>query len=263
MSPLDGGIRATHMLYWLASRGVILRGNERRLLSLRNSLAGRRAFVLGNGPSLAQVDLDTLSGELTIGSNALFLAYQRTTFRPTFYTVEDRLFAEDRGVELSSRAESIKIIPEDLRYAIPGDDGTIWINFVRRYPDFPRFSNDFASRVYWGGTVSFLNLQLAWYLGSREVYLLGFDHDYTEPSRNDQVEGNIVTSAGPDPNHFDPGYFGPGRRWHIPRVERMERAYVEAARAFDQGGGRIYNATAGGRLELFERVDLGDVLSRS
>src|SRR6185295_17903585 len=48
---------------------------DRRILALNAALRGRHAgrccFVLGNGPSLAQVDLTALAGEISIGMNSI------------------------------------------------------------------------------------------------------------------------------------------------------------------------------------------------
>ena len=73
----------------------------------------------------------------------------------------------------------------------------------------------------------------------------------------DHVEenGNEWTSGGDDPNHFHPDYFGKGYRWHNPRLDRMELAYRKAKRVFEADGRRVVNATLGGKLEVFERVD--------
>ena len=71
--------------------------NKNKLSALKNCYMGRRAFIIGNGPSLRNTDIQKLKGEITIGSNSIFLLFEDTGFRPTFYTVEDRLVAEDRA----------------------------------------------------------------------------------------------------------------------------------------------------------------------
>ena len=229
--------------------------NEQNRLKIKNIYEGERAFIIGNGPSLNKIDLNKLKSEVTIASNSIFLLFNETDFRPTFYTVEDTLVAEDRSKEINKLHGMYKIFPIDLKkYLIP-DENTIYINFQRNYKNFPKFSSNFAKRVYWGGTVTFLNLQLAYYLGSREVYLVGIDHNYKQPSPADIVEGNVITSQTADINHFDPEYFGPGYRWHDPKVDRMEQAYIEAKRFYESHGGKIYNATVGGKLEVFPRID--------
>ncbi|MCK4829996.1 hypothetical protein KA005_80495 [bacterium] len=108
--------------------------------------------------------------------------------------------------------------------------------------------------VWVGGTVSYICLQLAYYMGFSDVYLIGFDHNYTKPD-NVITDGTEWTSQGDDPNHFHPGYFGKGKRWHDPRVDRMEMAYKKAQIYFAADGRKICNATVGGCLEVFDRVD--------
>ena len=67
------------------------------------------------------------------------------------------------------------------------------------------------------------------------------------------VEGNDITSVHDDPNHFAPEYFGKGKRWHLPRVERMEQGFAKARKHFERNKRSVFNATAGGHLEVFER----------
>lgn len=234
--------------------------HRKRTQQLRDRYAGRRCFVIGNGPSLSQTLLDLLTNEVTIASNGIFLLFGETSFRPTFYTVEDRLVAEDRAPTINELRGVPKIFPADLWAHLKEDEDTIWVNFKRgHYHGFPKFSDRFDEIVYWGGTVTFVNLQLAWHLGCHEVYLVGVDHSYRPPSSSDDVEGNVITSQSADVNHFHPDYFGPGYRWHDPNVDRMELAYVEAHRFFIEHGGVIYNATVGGKLEIFPRVDYGQI----
>jgi hypothetical protein len=246
-----------------AGCGVGLTSNERRLLGLKNRHAGRRAFVIGNGPSLRQTDVTKLAGEITIGSNGIFLLTEENGFRPTFYTVEDSLVAEDRAAAICQYSGTTKIVPLDLSRWVRRDRDTIYVNFLRYPPTFPRFSPTFEQYAYWGGTVTFLNLQLAYFLGIREVYLIGVDHNYQSPAKFDDVNGTVITSRSVDLNHFHPDYFGPGYRWHDPQVQRMETAYREAKRFFNAHGGMIYNATMGGQLEVFPRVEFRRVLEEA
>ena len=57
--------------------------------SLKGKYAGRRGFVIGNGPSLCIDDLARLTDEITVASNQIYLAFDKTPWRPTFYTIED------------------------------------------------------------------------------------------------------------------------------------------------------------------------------
>jgi hypothetical protein len=238
--------------YEMAGRGISLTRNEAKLLALKDKHHGRRAFIIGNGPSLNQTDVRWLKDEITIGCNAVFLMFDEMGFLPTYYTVEDVLVAEDRADAINSIRGTTKILPRDLNYCLKPDEDTIYINFIRDYSrQVPNFSSDFVRHVFWGGTVTYLNIQLAYYLGCHEVYLIGVDHSYKVP---DYAQGTVITSREADVNHFHPDYFGPGYRWHDPKVERMEIAYREAKQFFDENGGVIYNASARTQLDVFSRV---------
>lgn len=245
--------------YAMSLNGSVLTRNEKKLLSLKNIYRGRRGFIIGNGPSLNKLDLNLLKDEITIGCNGIFMLFAQMNYLPTFYTVEDTLVAEDRAEMINKIRGITKIFPYDLRYCLKSDPDTVFINFLRRYSGFPKFSTQGESLIYWGGTVTFMNMQLAHYLGIREVYLIGMDHNYKAPSKVDEQKGCVITSHSSDVNHFHPDYFGPGYRYHDPMVERMEVAYRKAKEAYEDNGGFIYNATSGGKLEVFDRVEFSSL----
>lgn len=243
--------------YRAASRGCPLTPNERRLAGYRDRHRGQRAFILGNGPSLNRCDLRLLKDEITFGVNSIFLNYDKMGFHPSYYVVEDVLVAEDRAEQINAYRGPVKFFGNYLSYCLSGSQDTHWLNVRFRYddyPGFPRFSQDALRMVWVGGTVSYLCLQLAYYMGFSQVYLVGFDHSYTIPE-DAKIAGTRITSVSDDPNHFHPGYFGRGYRWHDPRVDRMEKAYRRAKAVFESDNRMIFNATDGGNLEVYPRVD--------
>jgi hypothetical protein len=105
--------------------------------------------------------------------------------------------------------------------------------------------------VFEGSTVTFVALQIAFHLGFQDVILVGVDHSFTS-----QGEPNAaVVSDGADLNHFSPAYFGKGFRWQLPDLAASERAYRLAHRAYESAGRRVMDATIGGKLEVFPKVD--------
>ena len=52
---------------------------------LENIGLGKRVFLVGNGPSLNDMDLDLLENEDTIAMNRIELIYEKTKWRPTYY----------------------------------------------------------------------------------------------------------------------------------------------------------------------------------
>ena len=243
------GLAEAHWISQLAE-------NRTRLAALKNQRFGGRAFVIGNGPSLARMDLRSLEGELTFGSNGLFLLERVYRFRPTVYVVEDRLFAEDRVTDINAYDGTLKLFPWDQRERLQGH---AYLPLVREYNPYPRFSTDISTAVYTGWTVTYILLQLALYVGATQVILVGVDGTY--PNVIDQPEKGIVVSETADDNHFTSDYFGPGKRFHKPQPERVRIAYEHAKECFRLAGGEILNATSGGTLDVFSRVNLHDVLN--
>lgn len=249
--------------YRTAALGYPLTANEKRLIAFKNKHRGERVFIIGNGPSLNKCDLSLLGNEYSFGVNSIFL---KDGFMPTYYVVEDTFVAEDRHKEIHALRGTTKFFGNYLRYCIPESPETVWMN-VRadygNYPNFPNFSKNAARELWVGGTVIYLCLQLAYFMGFSEVDLIGIDHSYTIPTdaeiSNVRETGADILSNSGDPNHFHPDYFGKGYRWHDPKVDRMERAYVRALQAFGADGRIIRNATVGGKLEVFERVNYKDL----
>ncbi len=243
--------------YRLASvSGAFAGENERKFRLFKNKHRGDRCFIIGNGPSLNNLDLTKLSGETCFGVNAIYTNFNKMGFYPTYYVLEDNLVAEDRFEEINEYRESTKFIGSHLSYCINTDEKTVWLNTImdyREYENFPHFSTNAVRRLWVGGTVTYLCLQLAYFMGFEKVYLIGFDHNYVI-SDHVEVNGTELTSTADDENHFNADYFGKGKRWHDPRVDRMEQAYIKAKKFFELDGRHIYNSTAGGKLEVFERV---------
>jgi hypothetical protein len=214
---------------------------------------------MGNGPSLRKCDLNLLAEEVTIVSNAHFLIWDELEYVPTYLTVEDVLVAEDRADDLKGLTGIIRLFPFDLRKTLGhATESRLYVRFPRHYAGSPRFSDNLSRCAYWGGTVSFLNLQLAAYLGCNPIILIGFDHSYQVPEKRDP--GYVITSTTKDVNHIHPDYFGPGFRWHDPNVERMERSYREARGYAEAQGIEILNATVGGELKTFKRVEFDSLV---
>jgi hypothetical protein len=92
---------------------------------------------------------------------------------------------------------------------------------------------------------------VAFHLGFREVVLLGVDHSFTTKGKPHEE----VVSTGDDPNHFDPKYFGRGFRWQLPDLETSELAYRIADFVYRESGRNIVDATVGGQLRVFPRLE--------
>lgn len=237
-----------------------------RLRKLREKYRNHsRCFLIGNGPSLNETDLNALKDEVTFAVNGFFLKSRDLGWFPTFYLVEDHLVAEDRAHWINKLRGPIKLFPAYLGYVFPKARDTIFYNHRPRksYPKGFDFSLEADKITYTGCTVTFSMMQIAAYLGFKEINLIGVDASYEIPK--DVEEGGeysvgVLDMKSDDINHFDPNYFGKGFRWHDPQVNKMVEAYSEAKRTLSGTTQTIYNATVGGKLEVFERRDFKKII---
>src|SRR3546814_19891707 len=94
-------------------------------------------------------------------------------------------------------------------------------------------------------------LQVAYYLGFKEVILIGMDHRYEYTGDPNQTQ----VLDGPDLNHFSSDYFGHGQHWDNPDLAHSEESYRIARAEYERDGRRILDATLDGACDIFEKVD--------
>jgi hypothetical protein len=243
----------------------ILSIEKNKLISLKNKFANKRCFIIGNGPSLNKCDLNLLKDEYTFGVNGIFYKTEQMGFRPTFYMVEDNHVIADNRDKINSYNCEYKFFPSIYRNDIKEKDNTYFFNtdfgFYEGNHSFfckPRFSKDFSNCAYAGQSVTYLQIQLAYFLGFSEIYLIGMDYDYIVP-KSTVINGYTYESNEDDPNHFHPDYFGKGKKWHDPKIERVGLNYRKAKEIFENNGRIIRNATIGGKLDIFKRVNYNEL----
>lgn len=233
---------------------------------LYNIHQGRRCFILGNGPSLNKVNFGKLDGEIVFGVNSIFLLTKDNGFRPTYFVVEDNLVFKENKDEIDAYEGVTKILPHQYAEQLQCKDECYVFEMEQSYYNknsrafaLPQFNTSAEPRFYCGQSVTYINMQLAYYMGFQQVILLGMDFSYSIPSDHRQ-NGNHILSEGDDPNHFHKDYFGKGKTWKDPRLGRVLRSYHRAKFAFEANGRSMVNGTEGGRLELFDRVSLSSLL---
>ena len=236
-------------------------GQKSVLRSFRDAHQGRRCFIIGNGPSLKKVDFNLLRDEITIGVNGIFYMFDDIGFAPTYYVVEDNHVIDDNIERIVAFPATAKFFPAKYQKTVgPAPNHhylpTDWEFYFKSSPyhERPRFSRDLSEVAYVGQTVTYLNLQLAHYMGCSEVFLIGVDFDYKVPSSS-KIDGLTIVSQEDDPNHFHPEYFGKGKKWHFPKLENCEKVYRHARQIYEEDGRSLIDATIGGKLEVYEKRD--------
>ena len=222
--------------------------SARKLKQLENIHANQRCFIIGNGPSLRQTDLSRLRNMYTFGLNRIYLLFPELGFSTSFLVAVNDLVIEQCASEIQNLSLP-KFLTWRARRWFRTDPNITYLD--TDFTGEESFSLNSTGRIFEGFTVTNVALQLAYYMGFSEVILVGVDHNYVAQGAANQA----VISQGDDPNHFASNYFGKGFKWQLPDLAGSERGYNRARDAYSQAGRRILDATVGGKLTIFPKVD--------
>ena len=229
---------------------------EKELSDFKNKHVGQRCFIIGNGPSLRMEDLDKLKNEVTFAVNRIYLSFTKTDWRPTYYAIQDSKMIDQYFHDVENLPVKYKFIPSYMKDKFLNKTGNVYYyNYRLRLFDgtTPLFSDDIAQQTYEGGTVTYLCMQLATYMGFKEIYLIGNDFTYSLEKTNEGIKVNNVK------DYFVDNYIGSTETRFYPRLDLCEEAFRFAKQTCDEKGITIYNATRGGKLEVFPRVDFDTI----
>jgi hypothetical protein len=231
------------------------RENKARLGSLAGKHSGERCFVVANGPSLQKTNLEHLAGETTFGLNRIYLHFEASGFRPTYFVAMNELILEQFADEIAELGMP-KFLNWNRRSCIEREHEDLYF-LKSRMSIKDSFQYDLTRSLVVGATVTFVALQLAYYMGFREVILVGLDHKYQEKGIPSKTERR---TSERDESHFHPNYFPKGSRWQLPDLLRAEIDFQLARGAFERDGRRVLDATIGGMCTVFEKVDFHSVV---
>ena len=243
------------------------RGTEDSLYvkSLHNTHAGERCFVIGNGPSLAAEDLDKLHDArlACFASNRIYQIYPKTRWRPTYYISMDPIFLKNiEDVRHSGDYPKFIDYPARVYGRKPEDNIHYLCNFANFKIDMYEQSHDTLSEDVskystMSGTVTVNAIELAIYMGFKTIYLLGVDNNYTHKRNKD---GSVIIDPSVKSSYFPGGEPQKSEGISVQPVEIANGSYEMAKRFAQSHGAKIFNATRGGKLEVFERVDFDSLL---
>lgn len=215
-----------------------------KLSSFKNKFRDGRCFIIATGPSINKLNLKSLRKEITFGLNRLYLKFPEMGYETNFFVSVNSTVLEQFGGEMS-KIKGIKFFSWKARDLVKADENTIFLRTVA----YPHFSRDITKGVWEGGTVTFVALQIAYFMGFKEVFLLGVDHSYSQKGEPHK----LVVSDSEDASHFSRDYFGKGVNWELPNLEMSEYAYSLAREAFDMACRKVVNVTSSSNLKIFPR----------
>jgi hypothetical protein len=230
-----------------------------------------RVWILGNGPSLKETPLHLLKDEVTIGVNRINLIFPHTTWRPTYFVMTDAWYNPqyyDKDIHSDRFVREITEVMECGAYAFLGPfiwesiallknggfggriqgvcpicSEIVWDSTSKHCPKEWHTRKEYCS---FGGSMS-AALQIVnrerQFVECDTIYLLGCDLNYSDT----------------EPSHFDDDYMD----FIIePKPASVEQANKIRAHEIAKRCSRIpiFNATIGGELEVYPRVDMREIL---
>jgi hypothetical protein len=231
-----------------------------KIKNFRNIHKNKRCFIVATGPSLKVSDVEKLNDEITFSMNSICDIFDKTDWRPTYYGIQDKAAIDKVEKNIFNENDSIYFFNNKFKKYILNNRKFIQNKEVVFFPlkyglhgsrlDFKNNTNGFSNDIYLevidGYTITYSLIQIAVYMGINEIYLLGVDNSYSQPG----------------PKHFvnyEEDKLIELKRWEL-MDKRMELAYKEAQKYANSNNIKIYNATRGGELEVFKRVDFDKII---
>ncbi len=302
-SPYGPLIRQAWQWGFRELRFIAHRGEERLALphlldSFHNRHVGERCFVVGNGPSLQQLDMSRLKDEITFGSNRCFLGYPQWGFPFRYWGVYDKFQIERYHdiYETQLPEETVKFLPLEYASVLEAPNTCpvpcLWPRHsARAFSDSPQ-------QCFVGFTVTYMLLQIAATMGCDPIILIGTDHRYdlkqrgysrwarhvrrgiTRRLRGGRIYESVLaaqrtwkrhskqvgapalwsTDDATRPTHFSEAYTDGGKNQFLPpEPEEAERDFDCAQRWAVAHGRTILNATPDSALKSFPTVAFDDL----
>ena len=230
---------------------------NQKILALKGSHQGQRCFIIGNGPSLKAEDLDKLllNNEICFASNYISEIFTQTNWRPTYFSVMD-IWLQRNIIDVMSKTDAkIKFFSgQNYLWTRKVQGNCIYLNAIGvNAIGSGSFSEDIAVQIHSLGTVTYALIQIAVYMGFKEIYLIGMDNVYAKIldkygilHENKDVQSHFYS-------HNDKKLLEPSIPFNV--LLSVNSVYEAVKQYADTHNIKVINATRGGQLEVFPRID--------
>jgi len=239
-------------------------------LKLKDSYKGERCFIIACGPSINTQDLTKLKNEYCITISNLFLHKDFEKINSIFHCYAEYMpvftrqeWAENLKKMDSTLKKSTKLVT-DINEKENAEKNNIFMDrdvfYIQQCSKSKNF--DLTKPIMRYRTIAINAMQLAIYCGFSELYLVGFDHDWIlnyKKTRHFYREEEDVRQKNNKNKNF--------REWKtINDFENYLKDYLKLWGQYKfvkqkalEHGIKVYNATNGGLLDMFECVDYDQI----
>lgn len=243
------------IVYYLSTSKTYLKKNA----CLKNIFQGQRCFIIGNGPSLNLMDLEIMKNEITMSCNGSIDLFEKTVWRPTCFFGGDSQFLSEKLINKNAWDNllgKVRFVFTTLRSSLYKEYDLGYQNLyfldLRRKRETIEFSEDICEKTFDAGTTLYAMIQVAVYMGISKIYLIGVDFSFKNQI---DLEGKLTINMNLSDHMREIKQNSEG----IYAVDVMLNGYRYALEYAKKNNIKIYNATRGGKLEVFERVDFNDL----
>jgi hypothetical protein len=223
-----------------------------QLEQFRDIHKGEDCFIMGNGPSLNNIDLSLLNDYYVFGTNKIYLIFDKVKLNLSYHLSMNPLMIEQskKEIEQGFNCPSFlsyrysKGVIKDEEHIFRLYDKAAWI-----------FTGNITRPIAEGFTITSVALQLAYFMGFQRVFLIGVDHNFQQKGKPNTVEVSEVK----DVNHFSPNYVG-GQQWYLADIEASEISYMQAKYFYANNDRKLFDATYNGKLTIFEKITYEEAL---
>jgi hypothetical protein len=250
------------------------------LSNFKDKYIGKRCFILATGPSIATQDLSVLEGEHCIAVSMFHLHEEIRKIKPIWHVLApvhspfkldtskkiiDTCYDRYKGFEDINFLVGHSSYEYAYKEYIRNENNQFESEFKNRihYLDYNKSysitEQNYSSNDIWDleknpfgiRTVIFPAIQLAYYLGFKEIILLGCDHDYLLDLTKEESQHFYPEKEGfSDKETFSSANL---EEWFYTyyilwKEYRLIRTYMNEQNV------EILNATNGGMLDVFPRV---------
>lgn len=214
------------------------------LKNLKDRHKGERCFLIGNGPSLTIADLEKIKKEYTFACNKIYKSFGDTSFRPSYYVVDDYSIVRDDFENIKEVESKESFVCLEHQRDLLKKYGETGVTVVRKWSEtekgFPVPSRNLDEYIGAGHTVLFPAYQLAVQMGFKEMYIIGVDCNFSNTGAN--------------------WFYGDKKKVEAGATDAVHMAFEAIKVHAEKNDIKVYNATRGGKLEIFKRVNLEEII---
>lgn len=227
---------------------------------------GERVFILACGPSINQMDLTKLKNEYAIAFSSFFLHKDIRIINPKYYVAAAWIHCVPADTIQPWVDWVYRTIPDttmfrdvlDKKYIEEGRETSPYPIFyfetlgIER--DRPYDAVELDRKIMAPQTASIVCIQIAMYMGFKEIYLVGTEHDTICHGKYEHFYEYGKYQIPEDRQRAD-GTLDSPFKVELRNTAIVWQQYTILKEIADKCGIKIYNATVGGVLDVFDRVD--------